>query len=255
MVQQAGGISPHNIHSRRHRPAHVLLVDDDHALLEALAGTLQVRLGHFTLDTCDTGMKALARVTEKHYDTIITDVNMPGMNGLEFLTQVKQVRPLTPVVLISGHAEPAVVSKAIDAGAADFIVKPIERDVFMWTVRQTLNLSRLRLLSDHRLAIISRALEHYLRIVERLGHSNKKRIGSLENILKGDSVRLLPHARLGQEKAEEQMDIFTKRTTRHLAILDAFLLKATQAHRQTSEEFNMAQEKLRRLALTRLQGS
>jgi CheY-like chemotaxis protein len=93
MVQQAGCISPHNIHSRRHRPAHVLLVDDDPALLEALAGTLQLRLGHFTLDTCDTGMKALARVTAKHYDTIITDVNMPGMNGLEFLTQVRQVRP------------------------------------------------------------------------------------------------------------------------------------------------------------------
>jgi len=166
-------------------------VDDDHALLEALAGTLQGRLGHFTLDTCDTRNEGVSRVTAKHYDTIITDVNMPGMNGLEFLTQVRQVRPLTPVVLISGHAEPAVVSKAIDAGAADFIVKPIERDVFMWTVRQTLNLSRLRLLSDHRLAIISRALEHYLRIVERLGHSNKKQIGSLENILKGDSVRRL----------------------------------------------------------------
>src|SRR6476619_6750335 len=101
MLQQARGISSHNIHSRRHRPAHLLLVDDDPALLEALAGTLQLRLGHFTLDTCDTGMKALARVTAKHYDTIITDVNMPGMNGLEFLTHVRQVRPLTPVVLIS----------------------------------------------------------------------------------------------------------------------------------------------------------
>ena len=159
-------------------------------------------------------------------------------------------------MLISGHAEPAVVSKALDAGAADFIAKPIKRDVFMWTVRQTLNLSRLRLLSDHRLAIISRARDHYRRIIEGLGHSNKKRIDSFENSIKGDSVRLpAPHPRMGQEKAKEQMDMFTKRATRHLAILDAFLFKAMQAHRQTSEEFNIAQENLRRLALTRLQGS
>lgn len=231
-------------------------MDDDPVLLEALTGTLQVRLGHFTLDTCDTGMKGLARVTAKHYDTIITDLNMPGMDGLEFITQVRQARPLTPVVLISGHAEPAVVSKALDAGAADFIAKPIERDVFIWTVRQTLNLSRLRLLSDQRLAIINRARDHYLRLVERFDHSNNKRIDSSENSRKGDSVRLPPpHARMGQEKAEEQIEIFTKRATRHLAILDAFFLKATQAHRQTSEECNMVQEKLRRLALTRLQGS
>ena len=64
-------------------PADVLLVDDDHMLLEALSGTLQLRLGHFTLDTRDTGMKGLAALSATRYDTIITDVRMPGMSGLE----------------------------------------------------------------------------------------------------------------------------------------------------------------------------
>ena len=84
MVEQAGDTSPHNFHSRRTSPAQLLLVDDDPALLEALAGTLQNRLGHFTLETSDTGTKALDRVTTKPYDTIIADVNMPGMNGIQF---------------------------------------------------------------------------------------------------------------------------------------------------------------------------
>ena len=123
MVEHAGSISPLT-HPRGLRSAHLLLVDDDPALLEALSGTLQLRLGHFTVETCDTAMKALACVTAKQYDTIISDVNMPGMSGLEFLTLVRQVRPLTPVVLISGHADHALVSKLIDAGAADFIAKP-----------------------------------------------------------------------------------------------------------------------------------
>ena len=64
MLEPAGSISQPANHRK---PAHVLLVDDDPALLEALSGTLQNRLGHFILDTCDTGMKALECVAARHY--------------------------------------------------------------------------------------------------------------------------------------------------------------------------------------------
>jgi YesN/AraC family two-component response regulator len=254
MVEQAAGSSPHHIHPRRLRRAEVLLVDDDPACLEALAGTLQHRLGHFTLDTSDTGTKALDYVTTKHYDTIIADVNMPGMNGIHFLRRVRQLRPLASVVMISGHADHALVATAIDAGAADFIAKPIERDILIYTVRRTLHLSRLRALLDHRRATIGRARDHYLSIVQKLGDSNERWLGSLDSILKADAGGVPQGALFRQQKAEEQMDILTKRTTRHLAMLDAFLFNATQAHQQTAEELTIAEDRLRSLALTRLQG-
>ena len=246
--------TPHNRRpSMKPRSANVLLVDDDHALLEALSGTLQLRLGHFTLDTCDTGMKALASVTTTHYDTIITDVRMPGMSGLEFLTRVKEAQPQTPVVLISGHGDRALVSKALEAGASDFIGKPIEREVLMRTVRQTLNLSRLRALLERQQAMIGRARDHHICLVEKLNQSNKRWLDLLAPaIVKDDSVNRPGDGLLRRETVEQQVTIFSQRADRHLAILDAFLAKATHAHRQTLEELNVAQETVRQLALTRL---
>jgi FixJ family two-component response regulator len=231
----------------------VLLVDDDLALLEALSGTLQFHLGHFTLDTCDTGIKGLAALSATHYDTIITDMRMPGMSGLEFLARVKETQPQTPVVLISGHGDRALVSKALDAGASDFIGKPIEREVFMRTVRQTLNLSRLRSLLERQQAMIGRARDHHICLVEKLGQSNERWLGLLaQAIAKDNSVDRPGDGLLRRETAKQQVDIFSRQADRHLAILDAFLAKTTHAHRQTLEELNVAQETLRQFALTRL---
>ena len=231
----------------------VLLVDDDPALLEALSGTLQFHFGHFTLDTCDTGMQALASVSATHYDTIITDVRMPGMSGLEFLARAKEAQPQTPVVLISGHADRTLVSKALEAGASDFIGKPIEREVFMRTVRQTLNLSRLCSLLERQQAMIGRARDHHICLVEKLSQSNERWLGLLaQAVAEDNSVDRPGDGLLRRETVEQQVDIFSRRADRHLAILDAFLAKATHEHRQTLEELNVAQETLRQLAITRL---
>jgi len=124
--------------------SHLLLVDDDPALLDALWGTLDTRFGHYTLDVCDSGARGLELAKQQHYDTIIVDVNMPGMSGLEFLTQVKQVQPQVPVLVITAHADKTVMARAFDGGAADFIPKPFDRDDIVQAVRRGLDLSRLQ---------------------------------------------------------------------------------------------------------------
>ena len=123
---------------------HLLLVDDDPALLDALSGTLRSRLVHFELDTCESGTKALDLVRSKMYDTIILDVNLPNMNGLQVLTAVKQMRSTTPVLMITAQADPPLMMKALEAGAEDFIAKPFDREEFVRAVRQSLELSRLQ---------------------------------------------------------------------------------------------------------------
>lgn len=123
--------------------SHLLLVDDDPALLDALWGTMDMRFGHYTLDVCDSGARGLELVKQQHYDTIIVDVNMPNMNGFEFLTEVKQVQPEVPVLMITAHADKTMMARAFEGGAADFIPKPFDRDDIVQAVRRGLDLSRL----------------------------------------------------------------------------------------------------------------
>lgn len=124
--------------------SRLLLVDDDQALLDALSGTLKARFGHFSLDTCDSGVKALDLAKRQHYDTIIVDVNMPRMNGFEVLAAVKKLQPQTPVLLISGHADEAMMVRAIEEGASAVLPKPFDREEFVQTVRRTLQVSASR---------------------------------------------------------------------------------------------------------------
>jgi DNA-binding NtrC family response regulator len=66
-------------------------------LLEALAGILHNRLDHFQLDACLTAQEAITHLHTRPYNTVISDVNMPGMNGLQLLGTVKQLAKKTPV--------------------------------------------------------------------------------------------------------------------------------------------------------------
>jgi len=63
----------------------VLIVDDDRALLQALPEALRLRLGGVTVETADCGAGALDRIAVRDYDAIVTDIKMPGMDGLELL--------------------------------------------------------------------------------------------------------------------------------------------------------------------------
>jgi CheY-like chemotaxis protein len=121
---------PHNF-PRRSRPVRLLVVDHDPGALHALTGTLEYGLaGQVTLTTCDTGLQALQCATATRYATIVADVRLPEMTGLDLLMSVRQVQPNTPFVLMSGCPDRAMITQAIDAGLSDFIAKPIDRVVF-----------------------------------------------------------------------------------------------------------------------------
>lgn len=126
-----------------HPVSRLLLVDDDPVLLNALSGTLEVRFGHFSLDTCNAGTEALDLAKRQKYDTIIVEVNMPNMNGFEVLRAVRQLQPETPVLLISAHADETMMVKAFDAGAAAVIPKPFDRADLVNAVRRGLEVSSL----------------------------------------------------------------------------------------------------------------
>jgi DNA-binding NtrC family response regulator len=118
--------------------SRLLLVDDDPALRDALTDTIQFHLGPLTVDASDSATKALDLIRVNGYDAMIVDINMPNMNGLQFLAAVKHLQPHTPVLLISAHADEATIATAFETGASDFIPKPFDRDQIVSAVRHTL---------------------------------------------------------------------------------------------------------------------
>src|SRR5437879_11597471 len=117
---------------------HVLIVDDDPALLQALPETLRLRMTGVTVDTTDSAAAALERITVRDYDAIVTDIKMPGMDGLTLLAEILARRPDTPTLMITGHGEHDLAVQALRGGAYDFIRKPIDRDPFVGSLRRAM---------------------------------------------------------------------------------------------------------------------
>lgn len=102
----------------------VLLVEDDHALREALVDTLMLA-GH-GFHAVASAEEALLAVAEQSFSLVISDVNMPGMDGHQLLSRLRASQPQLPVLLMTAHG---AVERAVDAmrqGAADYLVKPFE---------------------------------------------------------------------------------------------------------------------------------
>ncbi len=112
----------------------VLVVDDDRDLCELLEADLRLR--GFEVTWVTTGEEALA-MRNKHWDVILTDLQMPGMGGIDLCRNLSIDRPELPVVVLTafGSFESAVA--AIRAGAYDFVSKPIEMDMLALTLERT----------------------------------------------------------------------------------------------------------------------
>ncbi|MCO7556293.1 sigma-54-dependent transcriptional regulator [Metapseudomonas otitidis] len=107
----------------------ILLVEDDRALREALADTLA--LGGYAYREADCAEAALVALGEEPFGMVISDVNMPGMDGHQLLALIRTRYPQLPVLLMTAYG---AVERAVDAirqGAADYLVKPFEPRVLL----------------------------------------------------------------------------------------------------------------------------
>jgi signal transduction histidine kinase len=143
--------------------AQVLIVDDDQALLEALPEALRLRLNGIVIETCESAFAALEKIKANDYDVIVSDIKMPGMDGLRLLSEIKELRPGTPTILITGHGERDLAVQALRGGAYDFVQKPIDRDYFVASLERAIQVSRLgRHVAQQRVDLErhARVLEH-----------------------------------------------------------------------------------------------
>jgi two-component system sensor histidine kinase/response regulator len=161
-------------------PLRVLIVDDDPALLQALPETLRLRMGGVTVDTADSAAAALERIAAQEYDAIVTDIKMPGMDGLELLNEIRTRRPDTPTLIITGHGENELVVRALRGGATDFIQKPIDRDYFVAALYGAIQAHVLNRQAKDRQEALESAANELERVVEQLERQLRDKPGAGE---------------------------------------------------------------------------
>lgn len=102
----------------------MLLVDDEEQFVDVLAQRLQTR--GFTVSTAFNGDDAIALVEEHDVDVVILDVQMPGRNGIEALQEIKRIRPITEVIMLTGHGTVETAIQGMKLGAYDYLMKPTD---------------------------------------------------------------------------------------------------------------------------------
>lgn len=124
--------------------ARILIVDDDPALLQALPQAITLRMQQVVVDTSDSAASALQLVQHQQYDAIVSDIKMPGMDGLVLIERLQKLCPDTPMLLITGHGERDLAIQALRVGAYDFIQKPIDRDYFISALQRAIQTYQMR---------------------------------------------------------------------------------------------------------------
>jgi DNA-binding NtrC family response regulator len=121
--------------------AHLLIVDDDQNTLASLSRAF--RLAGHEATVCDNAARALDLVKSQHFDVMLSDVVMPGKDGLSLLEDLRNLGITLPVVMISGQANIEMAVRATRLGAIDFLEKPLSTDKLLLTLDNVLKLKRL----------------------------------------------------------------------------------------------------------------
>ena len=129
------------------KPAQILIVEDDRKMRLALR-EIMTNEG-YTVDSVETGEAALERADGSGYDLVITDLKLPGIDGMDVLRAIRKSRPETSVVIITAYATVDTAVEAMREGAEDYISKPFNLDEIRLIVRKVLE--KKALLDDNRL--------------------------------------------------------------------------------------------------------
>ena len=151
-------------------PAHVMVVDDEPSVVEVFQEFLTVQ--GYALTLASSGEEAVRKLPEVRPDIILTDLNLPGLSGLEVMRAAKSVDPEVCVVVVTGYASASTAIDALRQGAYDYVTKPFDLDDVSQIVERGLANRRLKVLNRQLLEELSRKNE----IMRRHEHELRERV-------------------------------------------------------------------------------
>ena len=108
--------------------SRILFVDDERHLLDGLKRSLRSQRNVWEVSFADSGEEAVRLTEEQHFDVVVTDMRMPGMNGAELLARLSENYPDMIRLILSGHSDEALILKAVPY-AHQFLAKPCDAEV------------------------------------------------------------------------------------------------------------------------------
>jgi putative two-component system response regulator len=122
--------------------SRILVIDDEPELREFVVMSLE--LNNFETVEAENGRKALSILEKEDFDCIVSDVEMPEMTGPEFLKNFRETNKIIPVIMLTGVKALNTVVEVMKAGAQDYLVKPINVDELLISVRKSIEFKRLK---------------------------------------------------------------------------------------------------------------
>lgn len=174
--------------------ARILVVDDDRSMLEMI-GTALTSREHYDVTTVPDSEQALEYLAESSYDAVISDINLPGMDGLNLLSRINLIDAKLPVILITGFADVKTMQTAIKLGVYDFLRKPFSLSELQVSVRQAIQKRQLLIQN-----------QQYTEQLELLVQKKAKELFDANRLLELNFIRTV----LAMINALEASDIYTK---------------------------------------------
>lgn len=166
----------------------ILVVDDEHDMLALLKRIISDKTSH-EVDTVDNPLKVADLLRNKTYDVILTDLKMPGKDGIRILEEVKQESPSTAVILMTAYGTIDSAIEATRKGAFDYITKPFRKERILHILDQALNWRRL----NEENIYLRRKLEEKSRFPALIGSSPSMRqlLNQIEKVAKTSATVLI----------------------------------------------------------------
>ncbi|MFH1153916.1 MAG: response regulator [Pseudomonadota bacterium] len=129
-------------------PAHILIMEDDRNVARGLKLILDE--DGYSVDIQETGNGALKALGMSDYDLLMADIRLPDIDGLQVIRQVKEMKPATGIIAMSGYATSSMAVEAMKLGAHDFLAKPFTEEQIRHAIQDMLtqNPARVRQMSD-----------------------------------------------------------------------------------------------------------
>ncbi len=112
----------------------VLLVDDEKDFLDVMAQRMEAR--GLEITTAESATQALSIIEKEHFDAIVMDFQMPGMDGMQALKAIKAKSPELQIILLTGYATVEKTVEAMKAGASDYLEKPVDIEVLTAKIKK-----------------------------------------------------------------------------------------------------------------------
>src|SRR5580765_2217357 len=148
----------------------ILVVDDEQSMTQFLG--IVLRKEGFAVTTVNHGKEALERVKAEGFDVVITDIKMPGMDGMQLLHQIKKHDPSLPVVIMTAYASQQSAIDAVNHGAFQYLIKNAKNDEIKLVVRNALEMRKVR------------SENMFLKRELKKGHEEKTIIGSSDEMIR-----------------------------------------------------------------------